>query len=89
VSENWLFKGIGPCEAERTAYFEDTLSPTVADLLDVDFLERLAAATLKELGHTEVRSRELAAAWIKLATRKEPALDDEVRVLAQNLVRLY
>jgi transcriptional regulator with XRE-family HTH domain len=88
VSGDWLFRGIGLREAERTAYFEDTPSPTVAEL-DVDFLERLAAATLKELGHSEARSRQIAAAWIKLARRKGPALDDEVQVRAQTLVSVF
>jgi transcriptional regulator with XRE-family HTH domain len=65
--------------------------PTVAELVDVDFLERLAAASLNELGLADARSRELAAAWVKTARRpKEPASDDaQVRLMAQTLVRLF
>lgn len=59
--------------------------------IDVTFLERLAAATLEELGHPEAQSRDLAAAWIKTARRPtEPAPDDaQVRLLAQSLIRLF
>jgi transcriptional regulator with XRE-family HTH domain len=67
------------------------LPPTVAEFVDVDFLERLAAASLNELGLADARSRALAAAWVKTARRpKEPAPDDaQVRLLAQSLVRLF
>jgi hypothetical protein len=59
--------------------------------VDMDFLERLAAATLVEMGHSEAQSRGLAAAWIRNAKRpRDPAPDDDkVRVMAQALASAF
>jgi transcriptional regulator with XRE-family HTH domain len=67
------------------------LPSPVAEFVDVDFLERLAAATLIEMGYSEAQSRGLAAAWIKNAKRpRDPAPDDDkVRVMAQTLASAF
>jgi transcriptional regulator with XRE-family HTH domain len=96
TSSKHLPKMAAALDVEMSALDDDyatrpRLPPTAAEFVDVDFLERLAAATLIEMGYSEAQSRGLAAAWIKNAKRpRDPAPDDDkVRVMAQTLASAF
>ncbi len=82
VTPEWLLNGGGAAERSR----EETI--TGPDAVDLDLFERLAVATLVELGHPEVQSRGLVAAWLKAARSLQTEPDDaQIQLLARHLVR--